>query len=87
MFSRKFKESHHGCKLTEELSAPFDKSKSQNNSFSFSAYSLNKWALFRTCMSRELLLMRRNSFIYIFKSVQVCTKAHPGWYAPNLNVL
>ncbi|XP_057798300.1 pleiotropic drug resistance protein 3-like isoform X2 [Salvia miltiorrhiza] len=71
MFSRKFKESDHGCKLTEELSAPFYKSKSQNISFNVSAYSLKKWALFRTCMSRELLLMKRNSFIYVFKSVQL----------------
>ncbi|KAG6418106.1 hypothetical protein SASPL_120305 [Salvia splendens] len=35
--SRKFKESRHGCKLTEELSAPSDKSKSQNESFNFKA--------------------------------------------------
>ncbi|KAL6563035.1 drug-responsive transcription factor pdr3 [Orobanche hederae] len=71
MFSTKFKESHHVCKLTKELSAPFDNSKSQNNSLNFSAYSLKRWALFRACMSKELLLMRRNSFIYVFKSVQL----------------
>ncbi|XP_047941583.1 pleiotropic drug resistance protein 3-like isoform X2 [Salvia hispanica] len=71
MFSRKFKESRRGCKLTEELSAPSDKSKSQNESFNFNAYSLKKWDLFSTCMSRELLLMKRNSFVYVFKSVQL----------------
>lgn len=71
MFLRKYKESPHGYKLTEELSVPFDKSKSNKNAISFSMYSLKKWALFRACMSRELLLMKRNSFIYIFKSVQV----------------
>lgn len=81
MFSRKFNESRQGCKLTEELSAPSKKSKSQNKSFNFNVYSLKKWDLFSTCMSRELLLMKRNSFIYVFKSVQVYTKAYHGWYA------
>ncbi|KAH6803364.1 pleiotropic drug resistance 9 [Perilla frutescens var. frutescens] len=71
MFSRKYKESHQGYKLTEELSAPFYKSKNHKNAINFSAYSLEKWALFRACMSREHLLMKRNSFIYIFKSVQL----------------
>ncbi|KAF5809609.1 hypothetical protein HanXRQr2_Chr04g0159211 [Helianthus annuus] len=26
---------------------------------------------FKACMSRELLLMKRNSFVYIFKTVQL----------------
>ncbi|KAI8028254.1 Pleiotropic drug resistance protein 3 [Camellia lanceoleosa] len=57
MFSKKFKESNFG--------------KNHKNAISFSIYSLSKWALFRACISRELLLMRRNSFIYVFKSVQL----------------
>lgn len=82
MFSRKYKESLHGYKLSEELGLPFDKSRSDKNVMNFSMYSLKKWALFKACMSREILLMKRNSFIYIFKSVQVsqiilCT---PGFF-------
>ncbi|KAI3445471.1 hypothetical protein Pfo_002136 [Paulownia fortunei] len=71
MFSRKYKESQYGKKLDEELSMPFDKSKSHKNAISFSMYSLSKWTLFRACMSREFLLMKRNSFVYMFKSVQL----------------
>lgn len=71
MFSRKFKESPYGKKLDEELSEPYDKSQSHQNALSFSPYSLSKWELFRACASRELLLMKRNSFIYIFKTTQV----------------
>ncbi|KAH0768252.1 hypothetical protein KY285_004123 [Solanum tuberosum] len=41
------------------------------NSITFHDYSLPKWELFRACMSREFLLMKRNSFIYIFKNVQL----------------
>ncbi|XP_062144197.1 pleiotropic drug resistance protein 3-like [Alnus glutinosa] len=71
MFSRKFKESSYGKKLDEELSEPYDKSQSHQNALSFSPYSLSKWELFRACTSRELLLMKRNSFIYIFKITQI----------------
>ncbi|XP_059437806.1 pleiotropic drug resistance protein 3-like [Corylus avellana] len=71
MFSRKFKESPYGKKLDEELSEPYDKSQSHQNALSFSPYSLSKWELFRACASRELLLMKRSSFIYIFKTTQV----------------
>jgi len=71
MFSRKFKESSYGKKLDEELSEPYDKSQSHKIALSFSPYSLSKWELFRACASRELLLMKRNSFIYIFKITQV----------------
>ncbi|KAM7478542.1 hypothetical protein LguiA_026755 [Lonicera macranthoides] len=71
MLCTKFKESRFGKKLDEELSMTLMKSQSHKNSLSFSLYSLSKWALFRACMSREFLLMRRNSFVYVFKSVQL----------------
>nr|GMD84269.1 pleiotropic drug resistance protein 3 [Ipomoea batatas] len=69
--SRKFKESPYAKNLFKQLSEPFDKSKSHKNAINSSVYSLPKWTLFRACMSREFLLMKRNSFIYVFKSVQV----------------
>ncbi|KAG5525166.1 hypothetical protein RHGRI_031745 [Rhododendron griersonianum] len=71
LFCKKFKESTYGEKLDAELSKPFTKSQSHKNAISFSKYSLSKWALFRACMSREYLLMRRNSFVYVFKSFQI----------------
>lgn len=71
MFSKKFKASSFGKKLDEDLIEPFDKLQDNNNALSFSVYSLSKWELFRACSSRELLLMKRNSFIYVFKTVQV----------------
>ncbi|KAL0454588.1 UNVERIFIED_CONTAM: Pleiotropic drug resistance protein 3 [Sesamum latifolium] len=72
---RKFKESLHAKNLSDEHAVPFDKSKSHKNAINFSVYSLPKWALFKACMSREFLLMKRNSFIYIFKSVQLIVMA------------
>ncbi|PON69593.1 ABC transporter-like [Parasponia andersonii] len=70
-FSMKFKASRFGKKLDEELSQPYNKSQSHENALSFSVYSLSKWELLKACTSRELLLMKRNSFVYIFKTTQL----------------
>ncbi|XP_052192050.1 pleiotropic drug resistance protein 3-like [Diospyros lotus] len=75
MFSRKFKESASGKKLDEELLEQFMTSKSHKDALCFHKYSLSKWVLFRACMSREFLLMRRNSFVYVFKSAQLTMMA------------
>ncbi|XP_058191666.1 pleiotropic drug resistance protein 3-like isoform X1 [Rhododendron vialii] len=74
LFQKKFKESTYGKKLDEELSLPFMEC-CHNNACGFGMYSLSNWALFRACMSREWLLMKRNSFIYVFKSVQLVITA------------
>ncbi|KAJ9557262.1 hypothetical protein OSB04_011876 [Centaurea solstitialis] len=69
--SMRFKESYLGKEVNEVISKPFTRLPSHENAISFHVYSLSKWALFRACMSREILLMKRNSFIYIFKLVQL----------------
>ncbi|XP_051146777.1 pleiotropic drug resistance protein 3-like [Andrographis paniculata] len=75
MFSRKYKEFKHGEKLNADLSVPFDKLKGHKNAITFGRYSLSKWDLFRSCMSREFLLMKRNSFIHTFKATQMVITA------------
>ncbi|XP_022749067.1 pleiotropic drug resistance protein 3-like isoform X2 [Durio zibethinus] len=70
-FIKRFKECHIGQNLDEELSKPFHKSQSHRNALSFKSYSLNKWELFKACSMKELLLMKRNSFTYVFKAVQL----------------
>ena len=70
-FIKRFNECHIGQNLDEELSKPFHKSQSHKNALCFKSYSLSKWELFKACSMRELLLMKRNSFTYVFKSVQV----------------
>ncbi|XP_071698349.1 pleiotropic drug resistance protein 3-like [Rutidosis leptorrhynchoides] len=69
--SMRFDESDLGKDLNKKIIKPFMKSQSHENAISFDVYSLSKWALFRACMSREILLMKRNSFVYIFKTVQL----------------
>ncbi|XP_015874836.3 pleiotropic drug resistance protein 3 isoform X1 [Ziziphus jujuba] len=71
MFSNKFKESSFGKKLDQELSELYNKSHSNENALSSRVYTLSKWELLRACTAREILLMRRNSFIYVFKTTQL----------------
>ncbi|KAL5204060.1 hypothetical protein ABZP36_008931 [Zizania latifolia] len=70
-FCEKFKASQVGQNLAEEISKPCDKSEGHNSALSFNIYSLSKWDLLKACFAREILLMRRNAFIYITKAVQL----------------
>ncbi|XP_061995123.1 pleiotropic drug resistance protein 3-like [Rosa rugosa] len=74
-FSQLFRASYLGKKLTDELSKPYEKSPGQDKALSFSIYSVRKWELFKACMGRELLLMKRNSYVYVFKTAQLVITA------------
>ncbi|MED6171515.1 transcription factor [Stylosanthes scabra] len=70
-FVEAFKSFHTGQQLSEELANPFEKSKSHPNALTTKKYGVNKKELFKACASREFLLMKRNSFVYIFKATQL----------------
>ncbi|KAL5700652.1 drug-responsive transcription factor pdr3 [Ranunculus cassubicifolius] len=70
-FSKLFEACDIGKKLNDELNVSYDKSLGHKSALSFSIYSLTKWELFKACLKREYLLMKRNSFIYVFKSTQL----------------
>ncbi|KAI0528844.1 hypothetical protein KFK09_001387 [Dendrobium nobile] len=70
-FSEKFKFSRTGKKLEEELLELSTKSQDTENDIAFAAIYLNKWELFKTCMAREFLLMKRDKFVYIAKIIQI----------------
>ncbi|XP_058112145.1 pleiotropic drug resistance protein TUR2-like [Magnolia sinica] len=70
-FADAFQSFHVGRKIGEELSTPFDKSKSHPAALTTSEYGISKKELLKACVSRELLLMKRNSFVYIFKMMQL----------------
>ncbi|KAJ3709078.1 hypothetical protein LUZ61_012783 [Rhynchospora tenuis] len=69
--AERFRAHKIGQGLSDELAKPYDKLQCHRHALSFSPYSLSKWELFKACVSRELLLMRRNSFVYIFKLTQM----------------
>ncbi|ESR40384.1 ABC transporter G family member 40 [Citrus sinensis] len=70
-FSDAFQAFHVGQKLGDGLRTPFDKSKSHPAALTTKSYGINKKELLKACISRELLLMKRNSFVYIFKLIQL----------------
>ncbi|CAN7013037.1 hypothetical protein IGI04_012326 [Brassica rapa subsp. trilocularis] len=67
-FIERFKKSELGLQQQEELSKTHDKSQAQKDSLCSRKYSLSNWEMLKACSRRELLLMKRNSFVYVFKS-------------------
>lgn len=74
-FSEAFKSFHIGQQITEELRVPYDKTSAHPAALVKEKYGISNWELFRACFSREWLLMKRSSFIYIFKTTQITIMA------------
>ncbi|TVU03468.1 hypothetical protein EJB05_51020, partial [Eragrostis curvula] len=70
-FCQRFRGFHVGQSLSQKLSEIYERSKVNNSAISFSIYSLSKWEVLKFCFSRELLLMKRNAFLYRSKVIQV----------------
>ncbi|PSS15952.1 Pleiotropic drug resistance protein [Actinidia chinensis var. chinensis] len=70
-FADAFTSFHIGQQLASNLSVPYDKSKSHPAALVREKYGISKWELFKACFDREWLLMKRNSFVYIFKTTQI----------------
>ncbi|PNY06981.1 pleiotropic drug resistance protein 1-like, partial [Trifolium pratense] len=72
---RGIKSFHVGKRIKEELEIPFDKCNSHLAALTTTKYGVNKKELLKANFSREYLLMKRNSFIYFFKMVQIAIMA------------
>ncbi|KAL0554142.1 hypothetical protein IC582_008057 [Cucumis melo] len=70
-FASRFKRFHVGLRLENELSIPYDKSRGHKAALVFSENVVPKMELLKACFDKEWLLMKRNSFVYIFKTVQI----------------
>nr|XP_023908151.1 pleiotropic drug resistance protein 1-like isoform X2 [Quercus suber] len=70
-FAEAFQSFHVGRSIGDELSVPYDKSKSHPAALTTNKYGVNKKELLKANFSREYLLMKRNSFVYIFKLTQL----------------
>ncbi|KAJ8449787.1 hypothetical protein Cgig2_001443 [Carnegiea gigantea] len=58
--AKAFRASPFGMSVTYTLSVPYDKSKSHPLELFKEKYAVPKWELFKACLSREVLLIRRN---------------------------
>ncbi|KAJ8540413.1 hypothetical protein K7X08_030332 [Anisodus acutangulus] len=74
-FAESYKSFHVGKELGDELATPYDKSKSHPAALSTQKYGIGTKQLLKVCAKREFLLMKRNSFVYIFKLVQLAVMA------------
>nr|GME18056.1 pleiotropic drug resistance protein 2-like [Ipomoea batatas] len=70
-FAEAFASFHLGKQLAYELSVPYDKPKTHPAALVKRKYGISNWELLKACFSREWLLMKRNSFVYIFKTCQI----------------
>ncbi|XP_031487459.1 ABC transporter G family member 42-like [Nymphaea colorata] len=77
-FVRRFKAFHVGQTIRSDLSVPYDRSKCHKAALVFTKNSVPKWDLLKTSFAKEWLLIKRNSFVYIFKSVQIIIIAMIG---------
>ncbi|PHU19129.1 Pleiotropic drug resistance protein 1 [Capsicum chinense] len=66
---------HVGRKLSDEHATPFDRTKCHPAALTNETYGIGKKELLKVCAEREFLLMKRNSFIYIFKFAQLTIMA------------
>lgn len=70
-FANRFKSFHIGMHLENQLSVPFDKSQGHRAAIVFKKYTVPKMELLKACWDKEWLLIKRNSFVYVSKTVQL----------------
>nr|QVT92330.1 ABC transporter [Salvia miltiorrhiza] len=69
-FAEAFQSYVVGRRIGDELSIPFDKTKSHPAALTTEKYGIGKKELLKACADREYLLMKRNSFVFYFKIFQ-----------------
>nr|GEX61824.1 pleiotropic drug resistance protein 2-like [Tanacetum cinerariifolium] len=74
-FVHYFQSFHTGQKISAILHVPYDKSHAHPAALVTNTYGISNMELFKACLSREWLLMKRNSFVYIFKTTQITIMA------------
>ncbi|KAL4180879.1 hypothetical protein AMTRI_Chr12g234550 [Amborella trichopoda] len=74
-FADAFNSFHVGREMQSGLSVPYDKSKCHPAALVRNKYGLTKMELFKACFDREVLLMKRSAFIFIFKAIQIAIVA------------
>ncbi|XP_061340275.1 pleiotropic drug resistance protein 2-like isoform X6 [Gastrolobium bilobum] len=70
-FVQSFHLFHIGEQLRTDLGVPYDKRKTHPAALVKNKYGISNWELLKACFSREWLLMKRDSFVYIFKTSQI----------------
>ncbi|XP_050236360.1 ABC transporter G family member 31 [Mercurialis annua] len=70
--ARTFKESRFGRSVESMISVPLDKAKNDPSALAKTRFAVPRWELLKACFDREVLLIRRHWFLYVFRTLQVC---------------
>ncbi|XP_078431904.1 pleiotropic drug resistance 1 [Wolffia australiana] len=70
-FASMFERFHVGLRLKDDLSKPYDKQLSHPAALVFSKKAVPYRELLEASFAKEWLLIKRNSFVYVFKTVQM----------------
>ncbi|KAK4717280.1 hypothetical protein R3W88_015618 [Solanum pinnatisectum] len=70
-FAECFSNFRVGRELFDELEVAYDKSKAHPAALVTEKFGISNMELFKACLSREWLLIKRNSFLYMFKTFQI----------------
>ncbi|CAN1282354.1 ABC transporter G family member 31 [Linum perenne] len=69
--ARAFENSAFGRSLSSAIDIPYNKAKAHPEALAKTKYAAPRWELLKTCFAREMLLISRHRFLYIFKTCQV----------------
>lgn len=72
-FVEGFRSFHVGSSLAQELAVPFDKNYTHPAALSTKTYGISRAKLLRISLSWQMLLLKRNSPVFVFKIIQVIT--------------
>ncbi|XP_058111919.1 ABC transporter G family member 31-like isoform X2 [Magnolia sinica] len=70
-FAEVFRSFHIGKSLSQELAVQYDRQSNHPATLSMSNYGVSRAELLKASFSWQMLLMKRNSFIYVFKFMQL----------------
>lgn len=70
-FAAHFKALHVGLQLEDQLAVPYDKARNHKAALVFSRNSIRKLGLLKASFDKEWLLIKRNRFVYVFKTTQI----------------
>ncbi|CAI9105088.1 OLC1v1003939C2 [Oldenlandia corymbosa var. corymbosa] len=70
-FAMRYKNFHVGQQIENELSVPYDKARSHKAALVFKKYTVPMRELAKANFDKEWLLIERNAFIYVFKTIQI----------------
>lgn len=70
-FVEAFQSNFLGRSLSRDLSLPFNTHRNHPSALSTSTYGVNRMKLLKISFSWQMLLLKRDSFVYVFKYFQV----------------